>query len=264
MSYATILTEYSRETAVAVITLHRAEASNALNEELVTELAHALDRFEGVNSPDELARCIILTGSKKVFSIGMDMTDFVERQFPETFANDRMGRIWRRLEQTRVPVIAAVSGYALGAGCELALMCDVLMATDTTKFGLPQIRRGAMPALGATQRLGRFIGKAKAMDLCLSGRMMDANEAERAGLVSRLVTGDALLDEARELAGNIAELPKTAAMMIKESINASYETPMAQGLVHERRLFQTLFATSDQEEGMSAYLEKRTPHFRGR
>ncbi|MGH1421333.1 MAG: enoyl-CoA hydratase-related protein [Hyphomonas sp.] len=264
MSYATILTEYSPETGVAVITLHRADASNALNEELVTELAHALDRYEGIDKPDERARCIILTGSKKVFSIGLDMADLVENQFPQTFINDRMGRIWRRLEQTRVPVIAAVSGYALGAGCELALMCDVVMATETTKFGLPQIRRGGMPALGATQRLGRYIGKAKAMDLCLSGRMMDASEAERSGLVSRLVAGDALLDEARELAGNIAELPKTAAMMIKESVNTSYETPMAQGLLAERRLFQTIFATSDQEEGMSAYLEKRTPHFRGR
>lgn len=264
MSYSTILTEYSRETGVAVITLNRTDASNALSDELVKELAHALDRFEGIDSPDELARCIVLTGSKKVFSIGLDMNDLVALKFPATFADDRMGRVWRRLEQTRVPVIAAVSGYALGGGCELALMCDVVLATETSKFGLPQIRRGAMPALGATQRLARFIGKAKAMDLCLSGRMMDAKEAERAGLVSRLVAGDALLDEAREMAGNIAELPKTAAMMIKESINSAYETPMAQGLVHEQRLFQSLFATSDQEEGMSAYLEKRTPHFRGR
>lgn len=264
MSYATILTDYSKDTGIAVITLHRADASNALNDELIGELAHALDRFEGVSGPDERARCIILTGSDKVFSSGIDMADFVGNAFPETFYNDRMGRIWRRLEQARVPVIAAVSGYALGGGCELALMCDIVLATDTAKFGLPQIRRGVMPALGATQRLARFIGKAKAMDLCLSGRMMDASEAERVGLLSRIVKDDALMDEARDLAENIADLPKTAAMMIKESIDTAYETPMTQGLLTERRLFQSLFATSDQEEGMSAFLEKRTPHFRGR
>lgn len=264
MSYETLLTDYTRETGVAVITLNQPETSNALTSEMMDELCDAVDRFEGLNGPEELARCIILTGSKKVFSSGIDVNAFAGKRFPCTYQDDLMGRVWRRLEATRVPIIAAVSGYVLGGGMELALMCDMVLSADSAKFGQPQIRRGTMPALGGTQRLARFIGKAKAMDLCLSGRMMTAEEAERTGLVSRIVSGESLLDDAKELAVVIAEMPRTAAMAIKESVNAAYETPMSQGLIQEKRLFQSLFATDDQIEGITAHLESRTPHFRGR
>ena len=260
MSYKTLITEIDAEDGYAVIQMNRPESLNALSEEMMTELTAALDRFE----VDDKVNCMILTGSKKAFSGGADVKEIQAKTFPQSYYEDFITRNWERAARTRKPLIAAVAGYAIGGGCELAMMCDIILAGDNARFGQPEIRLGVMPGAGGTQRLARAMGKSKAMELCLTGRMMEAVEAERCGLVSRIVPADDLMDEARELARTIALMPRAAAMMTKEAINAAYETPLAQGIQFERRLFHSLFATDDQKEGMKAYLEKRTAHFKDR
>lgn len=260
MSYKTLITEAVAEDGYAVIQMNRPESLNALSEEMMTELSAALDRFEA----DDDILCIILTGSKRAFSGGADVKEIQNKTFPQSYYEDFITRNWERTARARKPVIAAVGGYAIGGGCELAMMCDIILAADNARFGQPEIRLGIMPGAGATQRLTRVIGKSKAMELCLTGRMMEVQEAERCGLISRIVPADDLMEEARELAKTIAQMPRAAAMMTKEAINAAYETPMSQGIQFERRLFHSLFATDDQKEGMKAYLEKRTAHFRDR
>lgn len=258
MSYKTLLTEIVEDHGVAVITMNRPESLNALNEEMMKELATALDRFE----EDETIGCIVLAGSRKAFSGGADVDEMKDKSFPETYYEDFVTKNWERTARTRKPVIAAVSGYAVGGGCELALMCDIILAADNARFGQPEIRLGVIPGAGGTQRLTRIIGKSRTMELCLTGRMMEADEALQCGLVSRVVPADDLMDTAKELARTIASMPLAAALMTKEAVNIAYETPLSQGIQFERRLFQSLFSTADQKEGMSAYLEKRSAHFR--
>ena len=258
MAYKTLLTEVDEDAGIAVITLNRPESLNALSEEMMNELTNALDRFE----EDEEIGCIILTGGKKAFSGGADVKEIHEKTFPESYYEDFISRNWERAARMRKPIIAAVSGYAIGGGCELALMCDIILAADTARFGQPEVRLGVIPGAGGTQRLARVIGKSKTMELCLTGRMMEAAEAERCSLVSRVVPADELLDAARELATTIAAMPLAAAMMTKEAVKLAYETPLTQGIQFERRMFQSLFSTDDQKEGMAAYLEKRSAHFR--
>ncbi|MFN3313396.1 MAG: enoyl-CoA hydratase [Hyphomonas sp.] len=260
MAYETLITETDTENGFAVIQMNRPDSLNALSEQMMTELSAAFDRFEA----DVEIQCIVLTGSKRAFSGGADVKEISDQTFPQTFYADFITRNWERAARARKPVIAAVSGYAIGGGCELAMMCDIILAADTARFGQPEVRLGVMPGAGATQRLTRAIGKSKAMELCLTGRMMDAAEAERCGLVSRIVPADELMSEAKDLARTIAAMPRAATMMTKEAINAAFETPLSQGILFERRLFQSLFATGDQKEGMKAYLEKRTAHFRDR
>jgi enoyl-CoA hydratase len=260
MSYNTLIAEIDAEDGFAVIQMNRPDSLNALNEEMMTELTAALDRFEA----DERVQCIILTGSKKAFSGGADVRELQAKTFPQAYYEDFITRNWERAARTRKPLIAAVSGYAIGGGCELAMMCDIILAGDNARFGQPEIRLGVMPGAGGTQRLARAMGKSKAMELCLTGRMMEAAEAERCGLVSRIVPADDLMDAARDLARTISGMPRVAAMMTKEAINAAFETPLAQGIQFERRLFHSLFATDDQKEGMKAYLDKRTAHFKDR
>lgn len=239
------------------ITLHRPEALNALNMAMMGEICDALDAFE----QDRGIACVVLTGSERAFAAGADIKEAAERSFPETFLEDFLA-FWDRVARFRKPLIAAVAGYALGGGCELALMCDLLIAADTARFGLPEIKIGVMPGAGGTQRLTRAVGKAKAMDLALTGRMMDGAEAERAGLVSRLVPAADLLAEAEKAAEAIAGKSLVSAMMIKEAVNRAQEGSLAEGLLFERRVFQSLFATADQKEGMAAFVEKRPPQFR--
>ncbi|MAN45642.1 MAG: enoyl-CoA hydratase [Alphaproteobacteria bacterium] len=258
MAYKTLLTEVDEDAGVALITLNRPESLNALCEEMMNELSNALDRFEA----DEEIGCIILTGGKKAFSGGADIKEIQDKTFPESYYEDFISRNWERAAHMRKPVIAAVSGYAIGGGCELALMCDIILAADTARFGQPEVRLGVIPGAGGTQRLARMIGKSKTMELCLTGRMMEAKEAEMCGLVSRVVPADDLLDAARELARTIASMPLASALMIKEAVNIAYETPLSQGIQFERRLFQSLFSTDDQKEGMAAYIEKRSAHFK--
>lgn len=260
MSYKTLITEIDTDDGFAVIQMNRPESLNALCEEMMSELSAAFDRFEA----DDKVHCIILTGSKKAFSGGADVKEIQAKTFPKSYYEDFITRNWERAARTRKPLIAAVGGYAIGGGCELAMMCDIILAGDNARFGQPEIRLGIMPGAGGTQRLARAIGKSKAMELCLTGRIMEAVEAERLGLVSRIVPADELMDEARELARTVASMPRMAAMMTKEAINAAFETPLAQGIQFERRLFHSLFATDDQKEGMKAYVEKRTAHFKDR
>lgn len=260
MAYETLITETDAEDGFAVIQMNRPDSLNALSEQMMTELSAAFDRFEA----DDEVQCIVLTGTKRAFSGGADVKEIHEKSYPQTFYEDFITRNWERAARARKPVIAAVAGYAVGGGCELAMMCDIILAADSARFGQPEVRLGVMPGAGATQRLTRAIGKSKAMELCLTGRMMDAAEAERCGLVSRVVPADDLLSEARDLARTIASMPRAATMMTKEAINAAFETPLSQGILLERRLFQSLFATRDQKEGMAAYLEKRPAHFRDR
>jgi enoyl-CoA hydratase/carnithine racemase len=243
-----------------VIRLNRPEALNALNTAMMGELSRALDAAEA----DEQVRCVILTGSEKAFAAGADIREMADKVFPETFLSDFLTRTHERAARFRKPLIAAVSGYALGGGCELAMMCDIVLAADTAKFGQPEITLGIGPGLGGSQRLTRAVGKAKAMDMVLTGRLIDAAEAERCGLVSRLVPAADLMTEARAVAVKIAGLSPVAAMTCKEMVGAAFETTLAQGIVTERRLFQALFATHDQKEGMSAFVEKRKPAFEGR
>ena len=246
--------------AVGLITLDRPAALNALNAALISELGSALDEFEG-NA--EIA-AIVLTGTEKVFAAGADVKEMVAKSYPEIYGEDFITRGWERVGQCRKPVIAAVAGFALGGGCEIAMMCDIVIAADTARFGQPEITLGTMPGAGGTQRLTRFVGKAKAMDLCLTGRMMDAAEAEQAGLVSRIVPAAELLSEAVKIAEQIAAMSRPIAMMVKEAVNRAYETTLSEGIRFERRLFHATFATDDQKEGMAAFIEKRKPAFRNR
>jgi len=244
---------------VGVITLNRPKALNALNDALVAELNQALDAFEA----NAEIGCVVLTGSEKAFAAGADIKLMQPLTYPATFLDDFVTP-WERIARCRKPIVAAVAGFALGGGCELAMMCDIIIAADNAQFGQPEIKLGVMPGIGGTQRLTRLVGKAKAMDLCLTGRMMDAAEAERAGLVSRVVPLAALLDEAMKAADAVASMSLPAAMMSKECINQAYETTLASGIRFERRLFQSLFATADQKEGMAAFIEKRPPGFHHR
>ena len=243
---------------VGLITLDRPAALNALNDALVDELGHALDLFE-VN--DDIA-VIVITGSDKAFAAGADIAAMAGFSYMDAFKGDYITRNWERVKTCRKPVIAAVSGYALGGGCELAMMCDMIFAADTAKFGQPEIKLGVLPGAGGTQRLPRAIGKAKAMDMCLTARMMDAAEAERAGLVARVFPADRLLDETLAAARQIAGFSLPVVMMVKESVNRAYESSLQEGLLFERRAFHAAFALADQKEGMAAFVDKRPPHFR--
>ncbi|MCA3729606.1 MAG: enoyl-CoA hydratase [Phenylobacterium sp.] len=258
MAYETLIVE--AHDAVALIRLNRPEALNALNSRLLEELGQALDAAEA----DAGVRCLVLTGSERAFAAGADIKEMSDKSYAEMFAADFFGPAARRIEACRKPIIAAVSGYALGGGCELAMLCDFIIASETAKFGQPEINLGVMPGIGGTQRLTRLVGKSKAMDMILTGRMMDAAEAERAGLVSRVVPADRLVAEALEAAGKIAAQSPLAVMMNIELVDAAYETTLSAGVSMERRLFHSLFALEDQKEGMAAFIEKRKPDFRGR
>lgn len=255
MAYETILVD--NRDAVGLITLNRPDALNALNQKLIAEVNDALDGFE----KNDAIGAIVLTGSEKAFAAGADIKEMKDLSFPATYLDDFIAS-WDRVANRRKPIIAAVSGFALGGGCELAMMCDFIIASDTAKFGQPEIRLGIMPGAGGSQRMTRAVGKAKAMDMCLTGRMMDAQEAERAGLVSRIVPVASLLDEALKAAATIASFSRASVVMTKESVNRAYETTLSEGVRYERRLFLSLFATEDQKEGMSAFVEKRAPHFK--
>ena len=255
MSYNTILTKVDGK--VATITLNRPQVLNALNDELMDELGAALIGFDA----DDNIGCIIITGSEKAFAAGADIAKMAKYEFHEVYHHDYISRNWEQIRKVRKPVIAAVSGYALGGGCELAMMCDMIMAADNAKFGQPEIKLGIIPGAGGTQRLPRAVSKAKAMDLALTGRMMDANEAERAGLVARIFLQADLLNEVSAIAKAIADMPLLTAMMVKESINAAYETTLSEGIHFERRLFHACFGTDDQKEGMAAFVEKRPAKF---
>jgi enoyl-CoA hydratase len=256
--YSNILVE--RQGPVGIVTLNRPQALNALNAALIAELGQAFDELEG----DSGIAAIVLTGSDKAFAAGADIKEMAEKTYIEAYAEDFITKGWERVAQCRKPVIAAVAGFALGGGCEIAMMCDIVIAAEGARFGQPEINLGTMPGAGGTQRLPRFIGKAKAMDLCLTGRMMDAAEAERLGLVSRIVPADKLRAEAIAVAAKIAELSVPIAMMVKESVNRAFETTLAEGVRFERRLFHSTFATEDQKEGMAAFIAKRKPAFRNR
>jgi enoyl-CoA hydratase len=242
-----------------VIRLNRPEALNALNTAMMTELTQALDAAED----DAEVRCVVLTGSDRAFAAGADIKEMSTKTYAETFTADFLTRTHERAARFRKPLVGAVAGYALGGGCELAMMCDILIAADSARFGQPEITLGVAPGLGGSQRLARAVGKAKAMDMVLTGRMIDAVEAERIGLVSRVVPAAELMAEAKAVAAKIAGLSPIAAMMGKDMVEAAFETTLAQGLHYERRLFQSLFAFADQKEGMAAFLEKRKPAFKG-
>jgi len=257
MSYENILVE-SRG-AVGLVTLNRPKALNALCDALIRELGQALDAFEG----DDKIGAIVLTGSDKAFAAGADIKEMQACSYMDVYLGDFV-KSWERVSLCRKPVIAAVAGFALGGGCELAMMCDTIIAADSAKFGQPEIVLGVMPGAGGSQRLTRFVGKAKAMDMILTGRMMDAAEAERSGLVSRVVPASQLIEEAVKIAAQIAAFSQPSVLMAKESINRAYETTLAEGVRFERRLFHSLFATMDQKEGMAAFVEKRKPVFKNR
>ena len=258
MTYENIIAE--KKDNVGVVTLSRPKALNALNEALVSELTRALDDFE----VDPTIGCIVLTGSEKAFAAGADIKEMQAKGYIDAYLEDFITRNWERAARCRKPVIAAVAGYALGGGCELAMMCDFIIAADTAKFGQPEITLGVLPGAGGSQRLTRLVGKSKAMEMCLTGRMMDAEEAERGGLVSRVVPAAQLMEDALETAQKIAAMSMPAAMMVKESINRAYETTLAEGIRFERRMFHAAFATEDQKEGMAAFADKRKPGWKNR
>ena len=258
MAYQNILVETRGK--VGLVTLNRPKALNALSGALVRELAQALDGFEA----DEAIGAIVLTGSEKAFAAGADIKEMKDLSFVDAYLRNFITDGWERVTTCRKPVIAAVAGYALGGGCEVAMMCDFIIAADTAKFGQPEITIGVMPGAGGTQRLTRLVGKSKAMEMCLTGRMMDAAEAERAGLVSRVVAAADLLDDAIKTASRIADMSRPSVLMVKEAVNRSYETTLAEGVRFERRLFHATFATDDQKEGMSAFVDKRQPQFKHR
>ena len=245
---------------VGVITLNRPKQLNALNNQLMDELGAALKAFDA----DDAIGCIVLTGSEKAFAAGADISAMAKYEFAEVYKGDYITRNWETIRSIRKPVIAAVSGFALGGGCELAMMCDFIIAADNAKFGQPEIKLGIIPGAGGTQRLPRAVGKAKAMDLALTGRMMDATEAERAGLVSRIVPVDKLMEEALGAALMICDYGRLAVLAAKESVNRAFESGLADGVMFERRLFHALFATQDQKEGMDAFLAKRKAKFENR
>ena len=254
MSHENIIVETRGR--VGLIRLNRPQALNALNSALMGELKQALDAFEA----DDKVGCVVITGSEKAFAAGADIKEMAEKTFTEAFLGD-FAATWDRAATLRKPVIAAVAGFALGGGCELALQCDLIIAADNAKFGQPEIKLGIIPGIGGTQRLTHAVGKAKAMDLILTGRMMDAAEAERAGLVARVVPVQNLLDEALKIAATIASMSLPSVLAAKEAVNRALETPLAEGVRFERRIFHSLFATHDQKEGMRAFVEKRAPKF---
>jgi enoyl-CoA hydratase len=256
MSYENIIV--TTEGGVGVITLNRPKALNALNSALLNELVAALEAFDN----DDAIGAIVLTGSERAFAAGADITEMAPQSYMDMFKSNFFASAADRLSDVRKPVIAAVAGYALGGGCELAMLCDFIIAADTAKFGQPEINLGIMPGIGGTQRLTRFIGKSKAMDMVLTGRNMDAAEAERCGLVSRVVPAAELLPETMKAAARIAELSRPIVMMAKETVNRAYETTLSEGIRFERRLFHAMFATQDQKEGMAAFVEKRKPGFK--
>jgi len=256
MAYKNIILDIADD--IALIRLNRPDALNALNAELMSELCDAL----GDADANEKVRVIVLTGSEKAFAAGADIKEMSEKTYVEVASNNFFAAESDKIIAIRKPIIAAVSGYALGGGCELAMMCDFIIASDTAKFGQPEINLGVMPGLGGSQRLTRFVGKSKAMDMNLTGRFMDAAEAERSGLVSRVFPAKKLMEETMGIAQKIAEKSMMTTRAIKESVNRSYETTLAEGLLFERRVFHSLFATEDQKEGMQAFIEKRQPQFR--
>jgi enoyl-CoA hydratase len=256
MGDKTIIVEIAE--GVAVLTLNRPEALNALNAQVWRALVAALEAADA----DPAVRAIIITGSEKAFAAGADIAEMAQKTFAEVARSDFLAAETARVERIRKPVIAAVSGYALGGGCELAMMCDFIIAADTARFGLPEVNLGIIPGIGGTQRLTRAVGKAKAMEMQLTGRFMDAAEAERSGLVARVVPARDLMTEARATAAKIAEKSQIAVIAAKDAVNRAFETTLAEGLRYERRAFQSLFATADQKEGMAAFLEKREAQFR--
>jgi enoyl-CoA hydratase len=255
MGYETIIVETKGK--VGLITLNRPEALNALNAQLIAEMGKALDTFEA----DKTIGCIVLTGSEKAFAAGADIKEMQSKTYMEAYKDNFLAD-WERITHCRVPVIAAVAGYALGGGCELAMMCDFIIAADTAVFGQPEINLGVIPGAGGTQRLTRLVGKSKAMEMCLTGRNMKAEEAERAGLVSRILPAGELVAEALKVADKIASFSKPAVYMAKEAVLRANETTLAEGIRFERRLFHSLFATEDQKEGMQAFVEKRAANFK--
>lgn len=258
MAYEMIVVETRDH--VGLIRLNRPEALNALCRKLMDELSDALARMDA----DDAIGAIVLTGSEKAFAAGADVKEMKDKTFVEAFREDFITRNWEAASRVRKPVIAAVAGYALGGGCELAMMCDFILCADTAKFGQPEINLGVMPGAGGTQRLTRFVGKSKAMEMNLTGRYMDAAEAERSGLVSRVIPADKLIDDALATAAKIAEKSALAVMATKEAVNRAYETPLSEGVRFERRLFHALFATEDQKEGMEAFVDKRQAQFKDR
>ncbi|RMR03526.1 enoyl-CoA hydratase [Pseudomonas syringae group genomosp. 3] len=255
MDYEIILSEVIG--SVGLVTLNRPKALNALNARLIDELNHALDQFEA----DSAIGCIVLTGSEKAFAAGADIKEMVELSYPQIYLDD-LFRESDRVAARRKPMVAAVAGFALGGGCELALMCDFILAAENARFGQPEINLGVLPGMGGTQRLTRAVGKAKAMEMCLTGRLINAHEAERAGLVSRVLPLDQLLPEALAVAATIAAKSLPVAMMVKESVNRAFEVSLAEGIRFERRVFHAAFASHDQKEGMQAFIDKRQPDFK--
>jgi enoyl-CoA hydratase len=257
MSYDNLLVESRGR--VGLIRLNRPQALNALNRALMRDLGQALAEFEA----DKNIGCIVITGSEKAFAAGADIKEMAEKEFTDVYFDDFCAD-WHQAAQARKPVIAAVAGFALGGGCELAMQCDLIIAADTAKFGQPEIKLGIIPGIGGTQRLTRAVGKAKAMDLILTGRMMDAQEAERSGLVARVVPAANLIDEATKVADAIASMSLPSVLAAKESVNRAFESSLAEGIRFERRIFHSLFATNDRSEGMNAFIEKRPPKFKNR
>ena len=256
MAYEMILVKISDH--VCVITLNRPSALNALNNQLIDEIGHAVTSAEN----NDKVRCMVITGSEKAFAAGADIKEMAEKTFVEVTTKDLFGASMTPIQNAKKPIISAVSGYALGGGCELAMMCDFILCSESAKFGQPEINLGVISGIGGTQRLTRIVGKAKAMDMHLTGRFMDAQEAERAGLVSRVVPDKLLMEVTLEVAVKIAEKSQLAVKAVKDSVNRSFETTLSEGLLFERRVFHSMFATDDQKEGMSAFLEKRDPQFR--
>ena len=256
MSYENILVDTQGK--IGIIRLNRPKALNALNDHLMEELGRAALDFDA----DEDIGCMIITGSEKAFAAGADIGAMAQYTYMDVFKSDYITRNWEQIKKVRKPVIAAVAGYALGGGCELAMMCDFIIAAESAKFGQPEVKLGIMPGAGGTQRLPRAISKSKAMDMCLTARMMDASEAERTGLVSRVVPDVKLMEEALAVANVIASMSLPVVMMIKESVNRAYESSLSEGVLYERRLFHSTFATEDQKEGMKAFVEKRLPNFK--
>ena len=256
MAYEMILAKISNH--VCVITLNRPSALNTLNNQLIDEIGHAVTSAEN----NDKIRCMVITGSEKAFAAGADIKEMAEKTFVEVTTTDLFGASMMPIQNAKKPIIAAVSGYALGGGCELAMMCDFILCSESAKFGQPEINLGVISGIGGTQRLSRIVGKPKAMDMHLTGRFMDAQEAERAGLVSRVVPDKLLMEVTLEVAVKIAEKSQVAVKAVKDSVNRSFETTLSEGLLFERRVFHSMFATDDQKEGMSAFLEKRDPQFR--
>ena len=257
MSYQNILVETKGR--VGIIRLNRSRALNALNRALVTELSQAIDAFEA----DDKIGCLLITGSEKVFAAGADIKEMADKTFIEAYLGNFAGD-WDRAAKARKPIVAAVAGFALGGGCELAMQCDLIIAADSAKFGQPEIKLGVIPGIGGTQRLTRAVGKAKAMDLILTGRMMDAAEAEKSGLVARVVPAANLMEEAMKVADTIATMSLPSVLAAKEAVNRAFEGWLSEGVLFERRVFHSLFATDDQKEGMKAFIEKRKPQWKNR